>query len=214
VGALGLEYLEHVDWIDRGSLEAQLQLPLGKPLILMTYHPATLAEEEPVLTLAEVLSAFEEFPEATVVITYPNADAGGRKMIECIDSYVALHPRRTKAFASLGQSRYLSVMRFADVVVGNSSSGLTEAPALEKATVNIGDRQRGRLKATSVIDVAESKEQIVDGIRVALSVAFQSKLSGTASLYGGGNVSAKIVAVLREKIPTVSKKFFDIEHEF
>lgn len=214
VGALGLEYLEHVDWIERKALEADLQLPLEKPLFLVTYHAATLAEGDSSLVLDEILKALEEFPDATVVFTYPNADAGGRRMIERIENHVASGSLRTKAFPSLGQRRYLSLMRLADVVMGNSSSGLTEAPALKKATVNIGDRQRGRLKAASVIDVPGSSGAIADGIRTALSPEFQDRLPSTISLYGGGDVSAKIVAVLKTTLPSMSKTFFDIAHEF
>jgi UDP-N-acetylglucosamine 2-epimerase (non-hydrolysing)/GDP/UDP-N,N'-diacetylbacillosamine 2-epimerase (hydrolysing) len=162
--------------------------------------------------MTELLAALDDFPGAACVFTYPNADAGGRLLIDMIDAYVALNPSRSKAFVSLGQRRYLSLMKAADLVIGNSSSGLTEAPALAKATVNIGDRQSGRLKAASIIDVPENSFRIRDGIEMALSPAFQQRLPDTVSLYGRGGAGEKILEQLKEPLPSVRKTFFDIPH--
>jgi UDP-N-acetylglucosamine 2-epimerase (non-hydrolysing)/GDP/UDP-N,N'-diacetylbacillosamine 2-epimerase (hydrolysing) len=162
--------------------------------------------------MTELLNALKAFPDATVIFTYPNADTGGRALIECIDSFVAQHRKISRAFVSLGQQRYLSLMREADAIIGNSSSGLTEAPALKKATVNIGDRQKGRLKAASVIDAAESCPDIIRAIQLALSSEFCASLPETVSLYGQGSVSQKIKATLKTVPLCVRKPFFDIEH--
>ncbi len=214
VGAPGLDHLANLDWLDGPQLESALDLSLGTPLFLVTYHPVTLDKESPVLAMEQLLAALDEFPAATVVLTYPNADTGGRALIGCIDAWVARHADRAKAFVSLGQRRYLSLMRAVDAVIGNSSSGLVEAPALKKATVNLGDRQKGRLKAASVIDAAERRPDISAAIRMALSDEFRNILPTTVSLYGSGNVGFKIKDRLKSVDPAVRKNFFDLDHGF
>jgi UDP-hydrolysing UDP-N-acetyl-D-glucosamine 2-epimerase len=211
-GAPGLDLLRHLQWLDRPSLEESLGIKLHQPTFLVTYHPATLGEQEPIMAMNELLAALDDFPRATVVFTYPNADTGGRVLIERIDQWVAANPRRAKALVSLGQRRYLSLMREADVILGNSSSGLTEAPALKKATVNIGDRQKGRLKAANVIDAAEERSSIVAAIHKALSESFRASLSSTKSLYGSGDASRRIKDALKTVALRTQKTFLDIEH--
>ena len=212
VGAPGLDLLDGMQWLDRDALQASLQVPQASPLFLVTYHPVTLSNEDPTLPMAELLAALERFPEATVVFTYPNADTGGRKLIDMIDRFVAHAPERRHAFVSLGQQRYLSLMKLADVVLGNSSSGLTEAPALQRATVNIGDRQKGRLKATSVIDTSEQRDDIERALQQAMSPAFIRALGETVSLYGQGKAGWQIKEELKRVPLTVQKSFFDISH--
>ena len=213
VGAPGLDQLDEIDWLGRESLETVLQVRLLSPLLLVTYHPVTLADTDPSLPMAELLAALERFPDTTVVFTYPNADAGGRRLIECVDRFVALAPQRRHAVASLGQQRYLSLMRLADAVVGNSSSGLIEAPALHRATVNIGDRQKGRLKASSVIDASEHRDAIEQALRLALSKSFAQALPQTPSVYGRGGAGARIKSQLKAVPLSVHKSFFSIPHE-
>ena len=211
-GAPGLDHLQHLNWMDRIALEKALAILLDSPTLLITYHPATLGQREPVAAMNELLAALDEFPDATVIFTYPNADTGARALIERIDQWVATNKHRAKAFVSLGQHRYLSLMREADVIIGNSSSGLTEAPALKKATVNIGDRQNGRLKASSIIDALEEKNLIVAAINEALSEEFRAGLPSTKSLYGSGDVSHRIKDTLKTAALQTQKAFFDIEH--
>jgi UDP-hydrolysing UDP-N-acetyl-D-glucosamine 2-epimerase len=212
VGAPGLDALDGLQWLNRDALQASLQVPLTSPLFLVTYHPVTLANDDPALPMAELLAALQRFPDATIVFTYPNADAGGRKLIAMVDAFVAQSPARRHAFVSLGQQRYLSLMKLADVVLGNSSSGLTEAPALQRATVNIGDRQKGRLKASSVIDAKEQRDDIERALRKAQSPEFTQTLNQTTSLYGKGNVGLQIKEQLKRVPLTVQKSFFDISH--
>jgi UDP-N-acetylglucosamine 2-epimerase (non-hydrolysing) len=212
VGAPGLDHLARTPLLSRDDLASSLSFPLGRPLFLVTYHPATLGRQSPMEAFGHLLDALRGFPDASMVFTYPNADTGGRALIASIDAFVAQSAGRATAFASLGQQRYLSLMREADVIIGNSSSGLTEAPALCRATVNIGDRQKGRLKASSVIDVEERCEDIVAGIRHALSQGFRDSLPATRSLYGRGDASASIVACLKAALPSLQKPFFDIAH--
>jgi UDP-hydrolysing UDP-N-acetyl-D-glucosamine 2-epimerase len=214
VGAPGLDCLDGMEWLDRDQLAVELGTSLRELVLLVTYHPVTLGDGAPAQALGELLAGLDRFPQATVVFTYPNADAGGRELIPSIDEYVARNPERTKAFVSLGRRRYLNLLRISSAVVGNSSSGLTEAPALKVATVNIGDRQRGRLKAASVIDVAEERTAIALAISKALSREFQAKLAGTVSLYGHGNAGRQIKAQLKKQLPGCRKKFFDIRHGY
>ena len=214
VGSPGLDHLQYMDWLDLPTLERALGLKLRSPLFLVTYHPVTLAKQSPSIAMQELLVAMDRFPDATVILTYPNADTGGRVLIEQIDRWVSQNQHRAKAFVSLGQQRYLSLMGEADVIIGNSSSGLTEAPALKKATVNIGDRQKGRLKAKSAIDAPERSADIIAAIHQALSEEFQSMLPSVKSLYGIGNASQQIKEKLKAVTLQTQKAFFDIEHNF
>lgn len=211
-GAPGLDQLQHLDWMDGRSLEKSLGISLKPPIFLVTYHPTTLGKREPCVALDELLSALDEFHQATVIFTCPNADTGGRALIERMDHWVADNKHRAKAFVSLGQRRYLSLMRVTDVILGNSSSALIEAPALKKATVNIGDRQKGRLMASSVISAEENKDSIVAAINKALSMDFRASLPETVSHYGSGDVSHRVKDKLKEVALESRKPFFDIQH--
>jgi len=214
VGSPGLDHLQYMDWLDRPTLERLLELKLRSPLFLVTYHPVTLDKKSPSIAMQELLFALDRFTDATVILTYPNADTGGRVLIKQIDRWVSQNQHRAKAFVSLGQQRYLSLMGEADVIIGNSSSGLTEAPALKKATVNIGDRQKGRLKAQSVIDTPEESSNIIVAIQKALSDEFHAMLPSVKSWYGSGNVSQQIKEKLKAVTLQPQKSFFDIEHNF
>lgn len=211
-GAPGLDQLDSIDWLDRPALSRELGIADGAPLLLVTYHPATLGGRDPVQSMQALCTALARFDDAVIVFTYPNADTGGRALIECVDAFVAQAPARRHAFASLGQQRYLSLMRVADAVVGNSSSGLIEAPALHKATVNLGDRQKGRLRAASVIDAIEDADAIEQALRKALSAEFQGRLPTLASPYGSGQVGVRICDTLRGLSLQIQKSFFDIAH--
>ena len=214
VGAPGLDHLTRTPLLSRDDLEQSLAMRLSWPLLLVTYHPVTLGERTPEGAMEELLAALRDLEDACVVFTCPNADTGGRALRQVIDRFVGSHPHRMRAFASLGQLRYLSLMRQADVIVGNSSSGLIEAPGLKKATVNIGDRQKGRLKASSVIDAPEKCAEISAAISRALSTEFREQLPETRSLYGVGDASAAIARQLKGTLPTIQKPFFDIAHDY
>jgi len=211
-GAPALDLLQELAWIDRKALEASLGLPLQSPLFLVTYHPVTLGRTSPVAAFEEVLASLDQFPQATVVFTYPNADTGGRALIERLERWIAANERRARACPSLGQLRYSSLMRECDVLLGNSSSALIEAPALKKAAVNVGSRQAGRLKASSVIDAEENRTAIVAALQRALSPEFRASLAATESMYGAGDVSRRIAQTLSTVELTTVKSFFDIDH--
>lgn len=212
-GAPGLDALERLDWLDRPALEADLGMSLDGPLALVTYHPATLGDADPVMALAELLAALDADASLRVVFTYPNADTDGRRLIAEIDAWVAARPGRAKAFASLGQQRYMSLLRLCDVVVGNSSSALIEAPALRRPTVNIGDRQQGRLRAASVIDTPERREAILEALQKARSAAFAAVLRDMTPVYGQGGSSRRIKDELKRVDLSERKHFFDIAHD-
>jgi UDP-N-acetylglucosamine 2-epimerase (non-hydrolysing)/GDP/UDP-N,N'-diacetylbacillosamine 2-epimerase (hydrolysing) len=209
VGDPALDSIVRLPLLSRAQLEAELKFRLAQPTFLVTYHPATLGSISPEQAMSELLVALDQFTSAKVIFSKPNADAGGRVLSRMIDEYAARQGDRVFVTASLGQLRYLSAIKHCDVVVGNSSSGIVEAPPLKKATVNIGERQRGRLKATSIIDCPEESNAIVRALRLALSDAFQQTLPGTESLYGNCNASTRIVSFLKHIGDSEPKRFYD-----
>lgn len=213
VGALGLDGIVRAEPLTLEELADDLGLRLDqRPLVLCTYHPVTLADDLGVGDLDELLAALDDLEDATIVFTRANADEGGRAVNARLDGFVGTAPQRRVAVSSLGQRRYLSLLREADVVVGNSSSGLLEAPTLRTATVNVGDRQRGRLRAPSVLDVEATRETILTGLRTALSSDFRQRAVTGESPFGTGGASPAIVEVLRT-VPLaglVDKTFHDV----
>lgn len=195
VGAPGVDEALATARLDRAGMERELGIALLAPVLLVTYHPVVLGGRDPERGLAEMLRAIAEI-DATAVITRPNADPGGRALNERIDAFVAARPGRAVAVTSLGQRRYVSMLALADAVVGNSSSGLIEAPAFGTPTVNVGPRQAGRLRGPSVIDVDESAPSIRDAIARALSSGFAASARASTSPYGAGGTAAKIRDVL------------------
>lgn len=208
VGSTGIDQIKRLRLLDRSELEAELNFRFLKRNLLVTFHPATLDSEKPELQFGELLAALDRLgPEVGVIFTKPNADTSGRILIKMIDDFCHKHPH-AKAYTSLGQLRYLSVMAQVDAVVGNSSSGLYEAPSFKVPTVNIGDRQKGRLQATSVINCAVESSAIESGIRKA----FDLNCDQVINPYGDGRSSEKIVKILKAielNALLLKKKFFD-----
>ena len=213
VGGLGMDNIKRLDLLNRQQLEESLNFKLGERNLLVTFHPVTLDESSSAEQMAELLTALDFFPDVHLIFTMPNADTDGRVLFKMIDSYV-LDRRHACAFTSLGQLRYLSCIHHVDGVVGNSSSGLTEVPSFRKPTINIGDRQRGRLKAKSVIDCPPISSYIASSIRLALGAAFQELLQQLlVNPYGEGGASEKIVTKLEsiEFTSLINKSFFDCQ---
>jgi UDP-hydrolysing UDP-N-acetyl-D-glucosamine 2-epimerase len=211
VGALGLEHLRRTKLMSRCELEASLGMELGARNFLVTYHPSTLGEP-PEEGVSALLSALEEFGDARIVFTYPNSDAGGRSVIKMIDRFASENGGRSRAFVSLGQTRYLSVLRHFDAVIGNSSSGLIEAPSFKIPTVNIGERQKGRIRADSVIDCGASAGEISGAITRALSPAFRDVVEASSNPYEKDGAAASIAdALTAYDPPSAGKKFYDLE---
>jgi UDP-N-acetylglucosamine 2-epimerase (non-hydrolysing)/GDP/UDP-N,N'-diacetylbacillosamine 2-epimerase (hydrolysing) len=172
----------------------------------------TLSQTSAKASAQALLDALDAFPEAHIIFTKANADAGGRIINQLLDEYAATQPERVYLTTSLGQLKYLSAIQLVDVVIGNSSSGLIEVPALHKPTVNIGERQQGRLKAASVIDCSEETSAIKQAINYALSAEFQMQLPNVVSLYGQAGASLKIKEVLKNYNlhDILMKKFYDL----
>ena len=198
VGAPGLDNIQRLELLDRQSLEEALGFALGGDFLLVTYHPVTLGDRAPAHGAGELVAALDAFPDHRVLITGVNADAGNDHVTRVISAYAERDPGRVALFASLGQLRYLSAMRHCAAVVGNSSSGIIEAPAMGIPTVNMGDRQRGRIRAGSVIDCDERREDIAAAIGKALSPEFRDLARATESPFGRGGVAQRIAAVLKE----------------
>lgn len=212
-GDPGLDNFRRLELLTRDELEKALSFSLGSPTFLVTYHPVTAGKTNPQKEMQELLNALDHFPSAQIILTKPNADIGGRVISRMIDDYSLSHPNRVYMSVSLGQLRYLSAMMHCDVVIGNSSSGIVEAPAIKKPAVNIGSRQNGRLKAGSIINCDANKEAIVNAINSALSSEFKQALANTKSLYGDCNASLEIKNSLKQFScnKEMSKAFFDLE---
>jgi GDP/UDP-N,N'-diacetylbacillosamine 2-epimerase (hydrolysing) len=196
VGALGIDNIVGHSLLTRDELERSLEIGLQAPLFAVTYHPATLGHLGAGPAIAALLGALQRFPTASCVFSMANADPDGQVINRMIEQFVASNPGRAIAVKSLGQHRYLSLMRHADCVVGNSSSGILEAPALGVPTVNIGDRQKGRLRSASVIDCDEGEAEIIAALQRALDPAFRQIVEGAGTPYGDGKAAPRIARVL------------------
>ncbi|WP_423736755.1 UDP-N-acetylglucosamine 2-epimerase [Chitinophaga caseinilytica] len=213
VGALGIENINRLELLSREAFEESIQFPLGKRNVLVTFHPITLEKASAETQTLELLNALDELADTTIIFTKANADTDGRIINQLIDEYVRKNGHKAVAFTSLGQLRYLSAIRYMDAVVGNSSSGLVEVPTFKKPTVNIGDRQKGRIIPETVICCEPNQASIRVALQQALSPAFQESLANTVNPYGSGNASAAIVRVLGtvQLDNLLKKKFFDID---
>ena len=188
VGALGIDNIKNLTVYKRNDLERMLDFKFGQECMIITYHPVTLEEKSTEKQFRTLLNALDAFPNFQKIFTKSNADAGGREINKIIDDYVRDN-RTAVAFHSLGQTRYLNVLRHMKCIVGNSSSGIIEAPSLKVATVNIGDRQAGRIRSNSVIDCMPDKEAIIQTIKTALSDEFQQGLDKIKNPYEIGRAS-------------------------
>ena len=216
VGGLGIDNIKKLKLLSREEFEQSMGFVLGQRNILVTFHPATLEKATAAEQFHHLLDALDEFQDMKIIFTKPNADTEGRILIEMIDKYVMLHQEKAVAFTSLGQLRYLSALQFMDGVVGNSSSGISEAPTFKIGTINIGDRQRGRIKAASVIDCEPTKASILEALRKLFTEEFRAMLKDVKNPYGEGNSAEKIARILKEKIykiSSVKKNFYNLKVE-
>ncbi len=213
VGALGLENIRKIPLMDREELAASIQFKLDRPFFLVTFHPVTLENATSGEQFKNLLMALDQFPDHGIIFTKANADTEGQIINDRIDSYANAHPERCLAVASLGLRRYLSAMKICDAVVGNSSSGILETPAFGVPTVNIGDRQKGRLRIRSIIDCAPDQGVIVAAIQKALDPQFRNSLQGMEYSCEQENTAGRIV----EKIQQINldgllkKSFYDLD---
>lgn len=211
VGGVGIDNIHRLPLLGRTALEEAIGFTFGSKNLLVTFHPVTLEHATAAGQMQELLKALAELPDANIIFTSPNADTDGRALIPMIQNFVAQH-RNSVVFKSLGQLRYLSCLQYVDAVIGNSSSGLLEAPTFKKGTINIGSRQAGRLKACSVIDCEPDRAAITAALKKLYSAEFQRSLADVQNPYGEGGASTKIVEQLgRVSLEGLIKKtFFDI----
>jgi GDP/UDP-N,N'-diacetylbacillosamine 2-epimerase (hydrolysing) len=195
VGGLGIDAIKRIKLMVREELEASMDFKFGPRNLLITYHPVTLEGKSSALQMNELLIALDKQEDTNLIFTMPNADTGGRELAIMVDAFVATHPN-ARVYNSLGQLRYLSCMKFVDGVVGNSSSGLAEAPSMGIGTIDIGDRQKGRLRALSVIHCEPIHHQIEIALATLYSLDFQDSLTAVVNPYGTGGASRQIVNVL------------------
>ena len=215
VGALALDSLERLELLDLPAFRAATGIPLPDGFFMVTYHPVTLDKTQMSRAVDELMSALDRFPDRPILITGVNADPGGDHLRDVFSRYAATRPAHVYFRESLGQKLYLSAVKHCSAVIGNSSSGLIEAPLLGIPTVNLGDRQRGRLRAASVIDCPEMSDAIENAIQKVLDPGFLSGFDRSATLYGKAGAAARIRDVLRD-YPLdgiLLKKFYDLPHE-
>lgn len=211
VGALGVENIRKIPLMEKSELEESLNgFSLGDKSLLVTYHPVTLENSTAEKQILNLFAALDEFPEYKLIFTFPNSDTDGRIIIERIKEYVQKNSNRSVAFPSLGLKRYLSALKYVSAAVGNSSSGIIEVPSFGIPTLNIGDRQKGRIAAKSVVNCGTEKDEILTGLRKILSPNYFCK--GVANPYEGKNTAEEIVRIL-QTFPLeglINKEFFDV----
>ena len=215
VGALAVENIMNTRFISKEKLGKELGIDLSKKYGVVTYHPVTLEKNSGIEQVDELLSALDSFPDMSFIITKSNADAGGNIINNKLDEYGRKHAN-VVVVTSLGVVRYLSAVKEASVVIGNSSSGIIEAPCLHVPTVNIGDRQKGRYMPESVICCEAKVNEITESIRNVISLEYIDNIENMINPFGEGKTSEKIVNVLKnqfdmENINNMEKKFYDID---
>jgi len=211
VGALGVENIRRTPLMERDELAEAIGFTLEKPYFLVTFHPVTLEKDTVEGQFQSLLEALDAFPEYKVIFTKANADTDGRVINCLIDEYTEKRPERCLAATSLGAIRYLSAMKYATAVIGNSSSGIVEAPSLKIPTINIGDRQKGRVRAESVVDCEPSTTSIVSAIRKSISLEFQQILNSTKNPYDKPCTASEIVSKIAATDPAdlLKKRFYN-----
>lgn len=213
-GAMGIEFINKIKFLTKKGIEDKMNFSFLTNNYLITYHPETLDMKESSDKFGEVLEALKEIKnnETMFIFTMPNADNNGRVIIDMINQFVKANPFNSVAFTSMGQINYLSTLKFVNAVIGNSSSGLIEAPTLKTPTVNIGDRQRGRIMAKSVISCNTEKNKILYAIKKSSSIDFKARINNFENPYGSQNVSSKIVDILKKvsEKDLLKKKFYNL----
>jgi len=212
-GEAGLDNIVNLSLLSKEKFEESIEFKLKKKTLLITYHPTTLDSlDEIVRDFENILEALDVLEETTLIFTKANSDEGGRKINSMIDEYVVSHKDKVIAFTSLGQLRYLSALQHVDAVVGNTSSGIVEAPSFQIGTINIGDRQKGRLQAPSVINCQPSKVTLKEAFKKLYSSEFQTSLKEVENPYGQGDSSKRTKEVLKTIVlkEIIKKEFRDM----
>ncbi|OLN33516.1 UDP-N-acetylglucosamine 2-epimerase [Desulfosporosinus metallidurans] len=213
VGAIGVENILSMPLLTKDELARSISFDLNRPYALVTFHPVTLEKDTSTKQIEEILSALDETNGLNYIFTKVNADANGRAINNKIGAYCE-EKENAIAFTSMGVLRYLSAMKYCEMVIGNSSSGIMETPSFKKPTINIGDRQKGRICAKSVISCEPEKHAIIKSIDKARSQQFLQEIANQISPYGDGKTSKKIVAVIKDFLDNdkinLKKSFYDV----
>jgi GDP/UDP-N,N'-diacetylbacillosamine 2-epimerase (hydrolysing) len=210
VGGMGIDNILRLQLLNRSQLQEELDFKLENRNLLITFHPVTLEKSTSKDQMKELLTALDKLDDVGLIFTMPNADTDGRILFQQINEFCETHPK-ARSYTSLGQLRYLSCIKHVDGVIGNSSSGLAEVPSFKKGTVNIGDRQRGRLSAASVINCSANSLAITNAINQLFSPSFLAMLPTVKNPYGDGGASQAIVKILEKRSfqNLLKKTFFD-----
>lgn len=213
VGGMGVDNIRRVKLLSKDEFEKSIDFKLNKKNILVTFHPVTLENSTAQKQFSELLNVIDELRDTHVIFTKANSDTDGRVINKMIDEYVSRQKEKAVAFASLGQVRYLSAMQYVDAVVGNSSSGLLEAPSFKIGTINIGDRQKGRITAESVIDCAADAKSIKEAFSRLYSSEFTNLLKNVENPYGSGGAGKKIKDIIKSfnLVGIIKKSFYNIK---
>ena len=212
VGAIGVENIKRVPLMSQAELEESIRFELGKKSLLVTYHPVTLENHTAADQCRNLLEALDEFPEYKVIFTLPNSDTDGRVIIRLINEYVSLHSERCMAIPSLGLQRYLSALKCVSAVVGNSSSGIIEVPSFGIPTLDIGNRQKGRIAAESVVHCGNDSRSIIEGMQQVLSDVFRKQVKHVLNPYEKRDTTKNIYKII-STYPLENlrqKKFYDV----
>lgn len=217
VGAIGIESICSLKLLSKDELEAAINFKLTNKAAVVTFHPVSLENTTTESQFQNLLDALDCFEDMKIIFTKANADANGRIINSMIDDYVAIHKHKSVAFASMGQLKYLSALNSATIVIGNSSSGIIEAPYFRIPTVNIGDRQKGRIQASTTINCTADKRDIIQAIQKGLSEEYNNESHAAESPYGNGQVSDKIINMIKahfKKGIDLKKQFYDINFNY
>ena len=212
-GGMGIENIKKLQLLNKNEFEKSINFKLNKKNILITFHPVTLENNTSKEQFQELLNVINELEDTNIIFTKTNSDLNGKIINQMIDKYISKNSDKSIGVASLGQLNYLSALQYVDFVIGNSSSGLLEVPSFKIGTINIGDRQKGRIKADSVVDCLPNKKSIKKAIKLVYSKKFQKFLKDVKNPYGDECASKKIIKVLKSvKLENILKKtFFDIK---
>ena len=209
VGAIGLDHLQKSSFYSRQDIYRFLQFPLEKKYFVVVFHPETLSQLKPAEAFEKLLKVLDSYSKYNLVITYPNADDGSKDIIHKIEDYSTSNPKRVRAFKSIGHQKFFSVLKYSELIIGNSSSGIIEAPSLKIPTVNVGKRQHGREAARSVFNTSYDASEITIAIESAINFAHVD----VENPYGSGQVAEKILEIALQLKLSVKKSFFDYRCE-
>ncbi|ASV30192.1 UDP-N-acetylglucosamine 2-epimerase [Maribacter cobaltidurans] len=214
VGAIGIDSIKNLKLLNKTEFQTAINYVLKPKNLLITYHPVTLENDTAAYQFKQIIKELDKLDETLLIFTKPNSDKNGKIIVKIIDDFVAQNPHKSISFQSMGQLRYLSALQFVDAVVGNSSSGILEVPYFNIPTINIGDRQKGRLMPLSVICCRPEGKEIALALEKVYDFRFLQLIRNERRVYGEGNATVKILEVLKcLKIDTLKKSFFDINFD-